>query len=124
MPTMQPRTDFLLRSPVHNTLLHRETLLVVASSDPEDVALELVADAVAGNLVSHAALHEDAELALIFNLDQFLGTIVGVRNVELHLDGGVVMDVCCCNVSMVVVEIEDGLLVIGIFTSALACLWS
>jgi hypothetical protein len=31
------------------------------------------------------------------------------------------MDVWCCNVSMVEVEIEDGLLVIGIFVSALAC---
>lgn len=63
---------------VHDTLLHREALLVVAAGDPEDVALELVADAVARNLVSHAALHEDAELALVFNLDQLLGAIVGV----------------------------------------------
>jgi hypothetical protein len=35
-----------------------------------------------------------------------------------------VVDVWCCNVSMVEVEIEDGLLVIGIFVSALACVWS
>jgi len=63
---------------VHDTLLHRETLLVVASSDPEDVSLELIADGVARDLVTHAAVHEDAELALIFNLDQFLGAIVGV----------------------------------------------
>lgn len=85
---------------VHNTLLHRETLLVVAAGDPEDVALELVADAVTRNLMSHATLHEDAELALVFNLDQLLGAIVGVRNVELHLDGGVEMTVLCCNVSI------------------------
>lgn len=82
---------------VHNTLLHREALLVVAAGDPEDVALELIADAVARNLLSHAALHEDAELALVFNLDQLLGAIVGVRDVELHLDGGVEMTVCCCS---------------------------
>ena len=84
---------------VHDTLLHREALLVVAAGDPEDVALELVADAVARNLVSHAALHEDAELALVFDLDQLLGAIVGVGDVELHLDGGVEMTVLCCNVS-------------------------
>jgi hypothetical protein len=84
---------------VHDTLLHREALLVVAAGDAEDVALELVADAVAGNLVSHAALHEDAELALVFDLDELLGAIVGVRDVELHLDGGVAMTVVCCNVS-------------------------
>lgn len=63
---------------VHDTLLHRETLLVVAAGDPEDVALELVADGVARDFMTHAAVHEDAELALIFNLDQFLGAIVGV----------------------------------------------
>jgi hypothetical protein len=88
---------------VHNTLLHRETLLVVAAGDPENVALELVADRVSRNLVSHATVHEDAELALIFDLDQLLGAIVGVGNVELHLDGGVETDVCCA-ATLVVVE--------------------
>lgn len=78
---------------VHDALLHREALLVVAARDAEDVALELVADAVAGDLVAHTAVHEDAELALVFDLDQLLGAIVGVRDVELHLVGG------CCNVS-------------------------
>jgi hypothetical protein len=87
---------------VHNTLLHRETLLVVAAGDPEDVALELVADRVSRNLLSHATIHEDAKLALIFDLDQLLGAIVRVRNVELHLDGGVETDVLCCNVSLTV----------------------
>jgi len=63
---------------MHDTLLHWEALLVVSAGDAEDVALELVADAVARNLVSHAALHEDTELALIFDLDQLLGAVVGV----------------------------------------------
>lgn len=72
---------------VHDTLLHRETLLVVAAGDPEDVALELVANAVAGNLLTHAAVHEDAELALIVDLNQLLRAVGRVGNVELHLDG-------------------------------------
>lgn len=38
---------------VHDTLLHRETLLVVATGDAEDVALELVAKVVTGNLLAH-----------------------------------------------------------------------
>lgn len=38
---------------VHDTLLHGETLLVVASGDLEDVALELISDGVAGNLSAH-----------------------------------------------------------------------
>lgn len=37
----------------HDTLLHGETLLVVAAGDLEDVALELVAEGVAGNLSTH-----------------------------------------------------------------------
>lgn len=36
-----------------DTLLHGETLLVVATGDAEDVALELVAEGVAGNLSTH-----------------------------------------------------------------------
>jgi hypothetical protein len=76
---------------VHDTLLHGEALLVVAAGDLEDIALELITDAVAGNLVSHAAFHEDAKLALIFNLNQLLGAVGRVRDVELHLDGVVEM---------------------------------
>lgn len=76
---------------VHDTLLHWEALLVVSAGDSEDVALELVADAVTGDLLAHTAVHEDAELALVFNLNQLLRAIVGVRDVELHLDGGVAM---------------------------------
>lgn len=39
---------------VHNTLLHWETLLVVASGDSEDVALELISNAVTWDLSAHA----------------------------------------------------------------------
>lgn len=38
---------------VEDTLLHGETLLVVSSGDAEDVALELVADGVTGDLSAH-----------------------------------------------------------------------
>ncbi len=76
---------------VHDTLLHWEALLVVSTGDSEDVALEFVANGIAGNFLTHAAVHEDAELALIFNLDQFLCPIVGVGDVELHFDCDVVM---------------------------------
>ena len=93
---------------VHDTLLHRETLLVVAAGDPHDVALELVADAVGRNFVAHAAVHEDAELALIVDLDHLLGAIVGVGDVELHLDCGVSTACGSCNVSRLsVVRVRD-----------------
>ncbi len=37
----------------NDTLLHRETLLVVATGDAEDVALPLIAERVAGDLSAH-----------------------------------------------------------------------
>lgn len=92
-------------SRVHDTLLHGETLLVVSTGDAEDVALELVADRVTGDFLTHAAVHEDAELALVFDLDQLLRAIVGVGDVELHLDGGGRDgEAMCCNVSRLVVK--------------------
>lgn len=38
---------------VHDTLLHGETLLVVSTGDAEDVALELIAKVVTGDLSAH-----------------------------------------------------------------------
>ena len=73
---------------VHDALLHREALLVVAAGDFEHVAFELVADAVAGHFGPHASLHEDAQLALVFDLDELLRAVGGEGDVQLHLDGG------------------------------------
>jgi hypothetical protein len=73
---------------MHNALLHRKALLVVAAGDLEDVAFELVADAVTGNLLAHTAVHEDAQLAVVINLDELLRAILGIRNVQLHDGGG------------------------------------
>jgi hypothetical protein len=63
---------------VHDTLLHGETLLVVAAGNLEDVALEFITNRVTRDFLTHAALHEDTETALIFDLDQLLGAIGGV----------------------------------------------
>jgi hypothetical protein len=81
---------------VHDALLHGETLLVVAASDLEDVALEFVTNAVASNLLTHSVetrqmlscernrvpvcdflplVYEYTQLSLIFNLDQLLAAI-------------------------------------------------
>jgi len=76
---------------VHDTLLHGEALLVVAAGDLEDVALELVAHGVARDFLTHAAVHEDAELALIFNINELLGPVGRVGDVQLHLVGTTVV---------------------------------
>lgn len=48
-----------------DTLLHGESLLVVATSDAEDVSLELIADGVTRNLLRNSLFVEDtAETAL------------------------------------------------------------
>lgn len=60
---------------VHNTLLHWETLLVVTTGNLEDVSLELVSDGVSWNLSAHSLVHEDTELALVFDIDELLTAI-------------------------------------------------
>ena len=73
---------------MHDTLLHRKALLVVAAGDFEDVAFEFGTDAVASDFLAHAFVHEGAEFAFVFDLDEFLGAVGWVGDVELHLDGG------------------------------------
>lgn len=73
---------------MHDPLLHREPLLVVAASDLENVAFEFVAKGVAENFGAHAFVHEGAEFALIFDFDELLRAVGGIGDVELHGDGG------------------------------------
>lgn len=72
---------------MHDALLHRETLLIVAAGDLEDVALEFGGDAVTRDFLAHAFVHEGAQFAFVLDLDEFLGAIGWVGDVELHLDG-------------------------------------
>ena len=73
---------------VHDALLHGEALLVVAAGDFEDVAFELRGHAVARDFLAHALVHEAPEFAVVFDLDELLGAVGRVGDVELHLDGG------------------------------------
>ena len=72
---------------VHDALLHGEALLIVAAGDFEDVAFELGTHAVARDLLAHAFVHEAAQFAVVFDLDELLGAIGRVGDVELHPDG-------------------------------------
>jgi hypothetical protein len=74
-------------SGMHNTLLHWETLLVVASSDLEDVSLELVANGVSWHFLAHSLLHEYSQLSVIFDLNELLRAIGREGDIQLHLDG-------------------------------------
>lgn len=52
------------------------------------VALPFITETVTWHFVAHSLLHEDAQLAVVFDLDQFLRPIGRVGNVQLHLVGG------------------------------------
>ncbi len=56
-----------------DTLLHRETLLVVSSSNPEDISLELVRDVVTGDFLRDFFVHKITDAAVIIDVDEFLG---------------------------------------------------
>lgn len=71
----------------HDTLLHGKALLVITAGDAENVALPLITETVSGNFVAHTLLHEDAQLALIVNLEELLRPIGRVGDVQLHLVG-------------------------------------
>merc|ERR1719367_1922721 len=67
-----------------DTLLHGETLLVVASSDAENISLELVPKGVGLNLLAHPLLVEGTHLQLIGNFNELLASRGRVRQVDLH----------------------------------------
>ena len=73
---------------MHDALLHGEALLVIPTGDLEDVAFPFVAHGVARDFLPHAAVHEDAEFAVVFDFEEFLGAVGGVGYVELHDFGG------------------------------------
>lgn len=49
------------------------------------VSLPLITKAIGWDFVAHALVHEDTELALIFDLNELLRAIGRVGNVQLHL---------------------------------------
>jgi len=68
-----------------HALHHGESLLVVSASDSEDVTLPLVAQRVAGDFLRHLLVEEDAEFAVIFDLDEFLTSRRRISDIQLHV---------------------------------------
>ena len=69
---------------MQDTLLHWESLLVVTSGDLEDVSLEFVTNRVAWYFVSHSLVHEDSHFPVIIDVDEFVGPICWVTDIQLH----------------------------------------
>ena len=68
-----------------DTLLHGETLLVVATSNAKDVALPFVTKRVDLNILGHTLIVKAAHETLIQELEGLLRARGRVGNVELHL---------------------------------------
>ena len=67
-----------------NPLLHGEALLVVATGDPEDVALELISQTITCNFCSHPFVIEGQQFLVILNLKDLLHAGGWAGNVDLH----------------------------------------
>ena len=68
-----------------DTLLHGETLLVVATTNAKDVALPFITKRVDLNILRHTLVVEAAHETLIQELEGLLRARGRVGNVELHL---------------------------------------
>lgn len=75
-----------------DTLLHGETLLVVATGNSQDVSFPLITKTVSFNFSSHAFFIEDANFTFIFDINKFLGPSGGVADVQLREERKVVLD--------------------------------
>jgi len=67
-----------------DALLHWETLFIVSTCDAENVALEFVADRIAGHFLCDPLVVEDTVSALIVNVNELLLARGGVCDVEFH----------------------------------------
>jgi len=67
-----------------DTLLHGESLLVVAAGDAQLVALPLISEDVGLDDLAHTLLVEDTQLVLVDHLEQLLASRRGIGNVELQ----------------------------------------
>jgi len=67
-----------------HSLHHRESLLVVSTTDAEHITLPFVSEGVSGDFRRHLLVEEDAEFAVIFDLDQLLASGRWIGNVQFH----------------------------------------
>lgn len=67
-----------------DTLLHGETLLVISSSDSEDVALVVVTEVLSVNFVAHSLVEERTDVFLVVDFDFLVSAGKGVRDVKLY----------------------------------------
>ena len=67
-----------------DTLTHRETLLVISSTDAEDVSVELLTQGSSVDLLGHAAFVKGLETLFIIDFDDLLHPSAGAGNINLQ----------------------------------------
>jgi len=67
-----------------DTLLHRESLLVIATGDSENVVFPFVTNGVSRYLLRDFFVEENAISFFIVDINKFLGPRCGVGNIHLH----------------------------------------
>mmetsp|Transcript_7655 Transcript_7655/g.8350 ORF Transcript_7655/g.8350 Transcript_7655/m.8350 type:complete len:221 (+) Transcript_7655:630-1292(+) len=79
---LQEKSDSSLNQ---DTLLHGETLLVVATGDSEDISLEFVTEEVTFDFGTHLSVHKNVQLLVIIDFEFLLLTRLRVRDIEFHI---------------------------------------
>jgi len=67
-----------------NTLTHRKTLLVISSTNAEDVSFEFLTQRGSVDLLGHSAFVKGLETLFIIDFDDFLHPSAGAGNINLH----------------------------------------
>jgi len=67
-----------------DTLLHGETVLIVTTSDFEDVSLEFVTKTVTFDFLAHSSSVEDGKLLIVIDSDGLLAAGRGAGDVKFH----------------------------------------
>ena len=65
------------------TLFHGKSVLIESSVDFENVALELFAEGISLNFLTHSLLEEDSASVVIIDIEALGSTVYGMRNAEL-----------------------------------------
>jgi hypothetical protein len=58
-----------------DTLFHGKAVLIETSVDSEDVSLELIAESISLNFLSHSSFEEDSASVVIIDIERFGGSV-------------------------------------------------
>ena len=72
-------------------MLHGETLLVVASSDSDNIALPFITEVISWHFLGHTLLVEVLDLLFIVDFEDLLAPGLREGDVEFHLESPILL---------------------------------